>query len=325
MNLLGLLLFLLYSNQSYSAKNTFAENGPGRVPIIGIDSIEAPYKWIGWLHSPMMTNCTASLIDEEHILTAAHCVTNSKTKSFVSGYYTIEFPGLYPMTINVDMTRVILDGNKVSTNDYADRSKDWAIIKLDTPIDSEYGSFQITTSKTHKLNTPIYSIAGYGESIIRNFTKLDKCKLKKDLGKYFYHSCDGIPGDSGAPIYHQENGVYYIDAVHVAAFHDKNNHWLKNVRYSDEAANMAVSSLAFGKYVMKNSAKTTISSYPYGIFHKEYEPGSKKSLCLIYCRPNEPHIGVTKMVWNSDTLISSQEQCQEKSILACAEREKNGL
>lgn len=190
--------------------------------------------------------CTASLVGENLILTAAHCII--KDGKLITGdylFYTGLRGGFYEENSAISY---FWWGSKTPDDDQAN---DWAILQLKTPLGKKVGYFGTRTIPTlTSENNFGLTIAGYSpiNKTTDDLYVQEGCSVREHLadGTLFYHDCDAGPGDSGGPIYKCTESSCFIVAIHVAAYqHDSANAlWLRE--YDRQVANIAVSNKKFG-------------------------------------------------------------------------------
>jgi protease YdgD len=162
-----------------------------------ISTNKSYYNMIGRIITPEGSLCTASLIGDDLILTAAHCVWKNGGSAIQGNYkFQLRMQNGTPIATS-DLTRVTVG----SVNFLTDINDDWAIAKLEIPLGATYGYFG-----ARALNPDdTLLLAGYGDinaDSISLYEQSVACKVEKmfDNGS-FYHSCDMGHGDSGGPIY----------------------------------------------------------------------------------------------------------------------------
>jgi len=154
--------------------------------------------------------CTASLIGNRVLLTAAHCVFDRETGSwdpfptFAAGQDGDDKP--YG---DKQVWRMIVSAGFMTcrTNDEC-RAHDWAVLVLRENHRLNVGYFGFSTIKDGQLN-----LAGYPQSKNREMW-YDHCPLHSDEGAWIKHRCDTEPGNSGSAIYKIKQGKRYVVAVH---------------------------------------------------------------------------------------------------------------
>lgn len=173
-----------------------------------------PTRLIGLLVSPDKDICTASLVGENLIVTAAHCLSRGPEKNeFQEGDYAFHLG--WGSDRALDASIAIANKNWYGSlkvrETYQDQSEDWAFLRLKKPLGKKWGYFKMAYfegEREHEILDYGYNIAGYGLAFIKDQDYFyptkneEKCHLKKFDPFVFHHDCDAWFGDSGAPIYY---------------------------------------------------------------------------------------------------------------------------
>jgi len=203
---------------------------PLRTRIVGGQEAAA-YSW-PWLVSLQYQGnhfCGGTLIDEYHVLTAAHCLQDSSM--FDSGLTVVA--GLHsrskPNPQRVQRKQVASITNHGGYNENTNEN-DIAIIRLASPVTlNSYVNVACLPGRDPTLNENVM-IAGWGTTSFQgsqpdalrqaNVLIMDQCKSvynydnNKQLcaGNYQYNK-DSCQGDSGGPLVYEVNGQWVLSGV----------------------------------------------------------------------------------------------------------------
>jgi protease YdgD len=215
-----------------------------------VDSTAYPWRAVGRLNINGVIHCSASLIGENIVLTAAHCLYSKRTGkmvpptavNFVAGYAK----GEYVAHSRASRYTVSpgFNGGKGATQ--ANIPYDWAIIILQDPIGAEHGFLDIHESlrpltkagarprvelESHNIIT-----AGYPGDRSHVLSLEENCKITsaQARGSVLITNCTAIKGDSGGPILQKPNDQWVLIGLNVAS-----------LRGLEKRASVGLSALAF--------------------------------------------------------------------------------
>ncbi|HIJ38371.1 MAG TPA: trypsin-like serine protease [Rhodospirillaceae bacterium] len=167
-----------------------------------VDALEYPWSAVGRLNAGGRGYCSAVLISERHLLTAAHCLWNRIQDSwwpatslhFVAGYQGGEAP-LHSLV----KSYVLADG-AVMTESKSDASRDWAVVELADPLGRQAGWLQVDSDGAEK--TVWVGELGYRAESPHAMTLEFGCRIvaHSDGNALFWHDCAGAKGESGGPV-----------------------------------------------------------------------------------------------------------------------------
>lgn len=200
-------------------------------------------QFVGKLISPNGTKCTASLVGEDLVLTAAHCVANES--------YTDLARGTYAFHLGYD------NGRSSATSEVSyiwwgelkgNLSKDWALVKLKKPLGKD-GYFGVRVLSASNFTDYNLNISGYSKQFYNGerLTIAKNCRFQSSDQnmQLLYNDCDITEGDSGAPVYVCDGSSCYIVAIHVAANQDGQKVAPHIDQYSHKWSNISNSAAAF--------------------------------------------------------------------------------
>jgi protease YdgD len=221
-----------------------AENPHGDTPGEPVDANQPPARAIGLLEMSDGGLCSASVVAEDVILTAAHCLFDENHQSVAAERFSAGYDqGNFVATARIRDVYVppefdhrrFLETNEVD-------GYDWALLRLDRGVGHETGILPIRALDKEELEAmtsqdgPSMIQIGYGNERSDHPVARRDCHLSmvwKD--NTYIHRCGTISGDSGSPDLILENDSYMIIGIESAELDTQDL----------EGADMAVSSAAF--------------------------------------------------------------------------------
>lgn len=154
------------------------------------------------------STCTATIVDEDKILTNNHCVPGSGRNgpisevSLLMGYYRQDDPE--------STSRYRVDVSPLSTSSVLD----FSILRVDEQASSDYGIASVAVEDPEPQASLL--IVHHPAGKVKHITRRN-CKAGSPIAiseKSLLHKCDTLPGSSGSPIF--MNGENSIVALHHA-------------------------------------------------------------------------------------------------------------
>lgn len=180
-----------------------------------MDTSTMPWAVIGTVSDEAGGACTATLVGEDILITAAHCIEYDGREDATGTFETaFDRPG-------GSVTAQVID-YYVSPNRRADRTQneeaagtDWALLRLDQPIGRELGYLGVRAlvndlGEQGAIGTALYQ-AGYSYDTGDHLSGNMDCQVVdiEDQNR-FAHNCDTTQGDSGSPIMIREGDNYFV-------------------------------------------------------------------------------------------------------------------
>jgi protease YdgD len=193
---------------------TRSDRDPAKVDILAY-----PWSSIAKLNNSVGGSCTASAIEQDAVLTAAHCIFNRRTNRFLPpkslhvlfGYER----GHYAIHVVVDSYAIAPGYNPA--NELATMSSDWAVLRLDEPLPDAIKPLRLMDDPPTFASRLMLGSYAKGR---RHVLTVDKdCKLVDQvLGSALVeHDCQVAQGSSGAPLLTLEGERAVIIGIQVAS------------------------------------------------------------------------------------------------------------
>lgn len=192
-----------------------------------IDAKKPPWNRIGNLSIAGRKFCSASLIAENVVITAAHCLWNQNTQDWYPAQF-IHFLAGYQQDDYVAHSRakkLIPNPNyrfQISVDPILLR-QDWALIELEEPIGALLGYFPLqllSEAQQTQIQRSQQSVAlaGYRRDTREALSLDSQCKLTPTPSHFpqslLSNHCHGLSGDSGGPLLILQNNEWHILGIH---------------------------------------------------------------------------------------------------------------
>ena len=197
-----------------------------------VDASELPWKAIGRVNfasRQLRQHCTGTLLSEQIVVTASHCLYNFARKSwvpaesirFVAGYQRGSFEAIS------DVDRYILDPvHDPGSRDFtADAARDWALLVLKEPIGRNAGTMAPYLEDITQIKNASFALAGYSGLRPHVLSIAQDCgvpEYKLNL-QVLSQECSAMHGDSGAPSIVHVNGKMAVWGVFVGVYSNRSD------------------------------------------------------------------------------------------------------
>ncbi len=181
-----------------------------------MDTSTMPWAVIGTVTDENGGACTATLIGEDIIVTAAHCIEYDEVRVDATGTFATAFDRSGgPLTANV-IDFYLSPARRADRAENEEPSgTDWALLRIDQPLGRELGFLGVRALINEQgadgaVGHALYQ-AGYSYDTGDHLSGNTSCEVVfVEDGNRFAHNCDTTQGDSGSPIMIREGNAYFV-------------------------------------------------------------------------------------------------------------------
>lgn len=191
----------------------------GRDDRVFMDTTVFPWVTVGQVSFDSGGACTATLIADDVLITAAHCIADNgrfdMRGTFTTGYGR---PGGAVSARVIDyFADPQWNEQRFSSTDDLDGT-DWALLRIDTPLGAELGHVGVrglvdTAGSRSAIRMDLYQ-AGYSWDTGTHLSGNIGCHMVQIYDdNTMAHDCDTTRGDSGSPFMVREGDEYFVVAT----------------------------------------------------------------------------------------------------------------
>jgi protease YdgD len=181
-----------------------------------MDTAAAPWDAVGQIELESGGACTATLIADDVLITAAHCIDDDGTIDARAVFYTGYDRSGGPLEARV--IDYFIDPNwneeRFSSTDDFDGT-DWALLRINRPLGAQIGHVGVrglvqTAGNRGALRAELYQ-AGYSWDTGAHLSGNIGCQMVEVFNdNTMSHNCDTTRGDSGSPFMVREGNRYFV-------------------------------------------------------------------------------------------------------------------
>ncbi len=181
-----------------------------------MDTATTPWNAIGQIELESGGACTATLIADDVLITASHCI-NEDGQTDARGVFHTAYDRRGG-SLEARVTGFLIDPNwneeRFSAGDDLDGT-DWALLRIDRPLGARIGHVGVrglveTAGNRGALGTELYQ-AGYSWDTGEHLSGNIGCHMVEVFNdNTMAHNCDTTRGDSGSPFMVREGDQYFV-------------------------------------------------------------------------------------------------------------------